>query len=85
MFAPEGVGESTDVEGNHVAARTVFVCPVYGMEVLSKKARVGIAVEVYSIEDKLVCGGGRMRMRSRGDDIGLNRSQVQRWVHRQRG
>ena len=48
MFAPEGVGESTDVEGNHVAARTVFVCPVYGMEVLSKKARVGNTVEVYS-------------------------------------
>jgi len=38
MFASKVAGECADPEGDHAAARTVLVGPVYGMEVLGKKS-----------------------------------------------
>jgi len=70
MFASKDAGESADPEGDHAAARTVLVCLVYGMEVLSRRTRVGIAVYVYErtnlfVEGEYECG--RVATISRGN------------------
>ena len=76
MFASKDAGECADPEGDHAAARTVLVGPVYGMEVLGKKERVGIAVEVYrrttlSVEEG-ECECGRVATISRGNQCPKN-------------